>query len=91
MTEMTACVRNVNGIHVRPSDVIIRHIADYPGEVRVTSSNGESDLRSILELLTLALEKGAEVAIRVNGPNEESVCQELVDLFQKEFDFPPQD
>ena len=91
MTTMTAQVKNANGIHVRPSGLIIEHIADYPGDVCLSSSKGESSLRSILDLLTLSLEQGAEMTISVSGPNEEAVCQELVDLFQTEFDFPLQD
>ncbi len=91
MTEMTAIVKNANGIHVRPSHVIVRHVADYTGEVRLMSPNGESSLRSIMELLTLLLEQGTEITVCVSGPDEESVCQSLVDLFQTEFDFPPRD
>jgi phosphotransferase system HPr (HPr) family protein len=89
--ERNTFVKNAHGIHLRPSNVIVSYIADYPGEVRLTSPNGESSLRSILELLTLSLEQGTEITISVTGPDEESVCHELVNLFQTDFDFPPRD
>lgn len=88
MTQMTAYVKNCHGIHVRPSNVIINHVADYAGEIWLSSSKGESNLRSILELISLALEHGTRITICVSGPNEAAVCQELVDLFETEFDFP---
>ena len=63
--------------------------AGYVGDVRVSCLKGEASLRSIMELLMLSLEEGSEIKIRVSGPEEESVCQELVELFQTEFDYPP--
>jgi len=91
MIEMSVVVQNTNGIHVRPSNVICGHIADYAGEVTVTSSRGEARLNSIMDLLMLSIEQGTELSIRVTGPDEAVVCQQLADLFQTEFDFPPQD
>ncbi len=88
MMEMNAVIKNAHGIHLRPSNVIVRRVAEYSGEVRVTSPNGESNLRSIMELLTLSLEHGTEITICVSGLDEAAVCQDLVDLFQTEFDFP---
>ena len=87
MTEMTAVVRNVDGIHMRPSQVILDTVADYPGDVRVESAQGQADLHSIMGLLTMALEQGAQVKISVTGPEESDVCRKLVELFETEFDF----
>jgi phosphotransferase system HPr (HPr) family protein len=91
VTERNTFVKNAHGIHLRPSNVIVSHLADYPGEVRLSTPKGEASLRSIMELLTLSLEQGTEITISVSGPDEESVCGELVELFQTEFDFPSQD
>lgn len=89
MTELTATVRNAHGIHVRPSTCIVTEVLAYPGEVRAQAATGEADLRSVLSLLALTLEPGAKVKIRVTGPDEQAVCQRLVELFEKEYDFPP--
>ena len=43
----------------------------------------------MMSILSLGLRQGAEIAIEVIGPEDESVCSELVELFEKEFDFPP--
>lgn len=88
MTEMNAIVRNANGIHLRPSNLIVRHVADYGGEILVRAPSGETDLRSIMDLLCLSLEPGTPIALQVSGPDESTICRELVDLFQTEFDFP---
>ena len=89
MTELPATVRNEAGIHCRPSSAIVQRARDYEGTIRVRAESGECDLRSVLGLLALALEKGDTVTIQVEGPNEEETCRELVGLFETPFDFPP--
>lgn len=82
---------NAQGIHCRPSAVIIKEVNSYPGKVLVVSERGDSDLRSVMSLLKLGLGPGSQVSITVTGPDEEDYCQKLVDLFQKHYDFPPRD
>lgn len=89
MFELTATIRNANGIHCRPSAAIIKSVAGYPGEISIHNDRGQSDLRSVIALMTLALLPGDRIAVRVTGPNEEEVCRQLVALFETRFDFPP--
>lgn len=89
MIEKTATIQNTQGIHCRPSAMIIRFAGAYAGEISVSGERGNTALRSILELMSLELFPGSQVTIRVNGPDESHFCQELVDLFETHFDFPP--
>lgn len=41
----------------------------------------------MLELVSLGLETGSQVRIRVSGVDEDTVCAKLVDLFETEFGF----
>ncbi len=91
MVEMTATVQNGQGIHCRPSAVIVKYVADYEGDITVNGEKGETSLRSILELMTLELFPGSQVTIRVDGPNEETFCRDVVALFETHFDFPPRE
>lgn len=43
----------------------------------------------MLALVALGLERGAEVRICVEGKDEAAHCAQLVELFEREFDFPP--
>ncbi len=88
MVEMQATVQNMQGIHCRPSAVIVKYVADYEGNILVRGKRGETALRSILELMTLELYPGSELAIQVSGPDEESFCEDIVALFETHFDFP---
>ena len=89
MIERSATVRNEMGIHCRPSAVILEAVKDYEGVILVTSESGDANLKSVLELISLGLFRGADVTIRVEGPDEEAMCSRLVELFETHFDFPP--
>ncbi len=89
MVEHSATIQNEHGIHCRPSTVIVKYIADYEGAIEVEGVKGRTNLRSVLELMSLELFPGSEVTVRVSGPEEEQVCNDLVALFETHFDFPP--
>jgi phosphocarrier protein HPr len=90
VVEMQAKIQNMQGIHCRPSAVIVKYVADYEGDIVVTGIKGATALRSILELMSLELFPGSDISIRVSGPDEEDFCRDLVALFETHFDFPPQ-
>lgn len=91
MVRAQATIRNEAGIHCRPSTHIVKTVRDYDGKMNVTNSDGEtSDLCSMLSLMILALGHGSVVTLEVDGPQEEEQLQVLVDLFEFEYDFPPQ-
>ncbi len=91
MTEMTAIIRNAHGIHCRPSAVIVKQALKYDEDVVIFGKKGETRLSSILELMSLELFVGSEIKIQVSGENEYAVCKEMVELFETNFDFPPQE
>lgn len=88
MTRVTATVRNENGIHCRPSAVIIKEAAALISKLRVVSSEGETNLRSIIDLLALGLGPGERLDITTDGPDEVLAAARLLELFERNFDFP---
>lgn len=91
MIEMTATVQNAQGIHCRPSAVIMKEAASYAGTIGITGNSRTCNLRSVMELLALGLHQGSTVTIQVSGPDEEAFCRRLVELFETHFDFPPRE
>jgi phosphotransferase system HPr (HPr) family protein len=87
-TRGKATIRNEAGIHCRPSTHIIKSVKDYPGEMKVRCAEGESDLRSMLGLMMLGLTCGSQVEVEVEGPDEQSELQRVIDLLETEYDFP---
>ncbi len=91
MIEKKAVIKNEQGIHCRPSAAILSGIKGYEGEISVFTDNGGTKLNSVMSLLSLGLDYGREVTVRVDGPDEESTALKVVELFERQFDFPPRD
>lgn len=88
MIERNATVRNAAGIHCRPAAVIVAETIAYRGTATAVCDAGEADLRSLLALVSLGLDEGTTLRIRVSGPDEEAFSARLVELFERHFDFP---
>lgn len=88
MIEKQATIRNGQGIHCRPSAKIVTEASRWSCEIRVISEAGDADLHSLLALVSLGLQAGSVIRIRVTGVDEEAACDRFVALFETEFDFP---
>ncbi|MFZ2654311.1 MAG: HPr family phosphocarrier protein [Victivallales bacterium] len=89
MVERKIVIRNQAGIHCRPSSMILMAAQEFSGcKFKVASRNGDSDLTSILSLISLGLERGNEVTITADGAEEEAALEKIAHLFSFEFDFP---
>jgi phosphotransferase system HPr (HPr) family protein len=90
MVEAKAIIQNEAGIHCRPSAILVKEGISYSGEILITAESGTCTLTSALELIMLGLESRTEITVQVTGPDEETFCSKLVELFETHFDFPPQ-
>ncbi len=89
MIERKVIIRNQAGIHCRPSSMILMAAQEFQGcTFKVSSKNGDSDLTSILSLISLGLERGSEVTVTADGPSEDAAMEKIAGLFAFEFDFP---
>jgi phosphocarrier protein len=91
MIEMRATVRNRAGIHCRPSALIVQSVREYAGSVHVRHGRDACDLHSVVDLLAMGLGPDDTLQVQVEGPDEACVCADLVELFERRFDFPPRD
>jgi len=89
MVETKVTIKNDAGIHCRPSSMILMAAQGFSTcKFRVISKNGESDLTSILSLISMGLEKGNEITIQAEGPDETIALEKISGLFAFEYDFP---
>lgn len=91
MQTREAIIANSQGIHCRPSSLIVKEFLGYTGNIRITNGNGSCDVSSVMQLLSLELHQGCKIKIAVEGDDEAKVADRLVELFETHFDFPPQE
>ena len=84
-----AIIANSQGIHCRPSALIVKEFQGYPGTIRISNGTGSCDVSSVMQLLSLEMNMGSPVKIEVSGENEVAIADRLVELLQTHFDFPP--
>jgi len=70
MTKKTVVIINKLGMHARPSAMLVTAAARFEAEVFLTKDDLRVNGKSIMGVMMLAAEKGAEIVIEAEGPDE---------------------
>lgn len=85
MISRTVKVANKLGLHARPAAMLVTVAARYESEVFLTKDSLRVNGKSIMGVMMLAAEKGSELTIEVNGPDEEKALEEIVRVVESGF------
>ncbi len=85
MNTFTLKVTNSAGIHARPSGKIVEVTNRSKSDVRMKYNGILANAKSILNIMMLAVEPGAEVEFFIDGEDEDQVATELRELFENNF------
>ena len=86
-----AIIANEQGIHCRPSALIVKEFVSYPGTILLSNGEYSGTVSSVMQILSLELRQGRHVHITVTGPEEEKTADRIKRLLETNFDFPPVD
>jgi len=78
-------ITNALGLHLRPADKFVRLASRFESEVRVFSDGHEINGKSILDLTTLAAERGTRLDLEARGPDAEAAVEALSELVLARF------
>jgi phosphocarrier protein len=85
MQEVTLVVRHKVGLHARPAAAFVQTAKKFKSAVSISKDAMEVDAKSILSILTLAVNQGATIKIKANGEDEQAVVKALQDLVEANF------
>lgn len=85
MVQRSIVIRNKLGLHARAAVKFVNAANRFGADVRVIKENSEIDGKSILGILTLAATQGTEIALRIDGPDEEAAWDALAELINNRF------
>ena len=88
MQQNTVTVVNINGIHCRPSSAIVKEAMQYKSDLRAECASGSANLKSMIEIITLALHAGDEVTIVAEGEDEVAALEAVSEAFITHYDYP---
>jgi len=83
--EKTTRVRNKHGLHARPAAEFVKLANRFQAEIWVRKQELEVNGKSIMGMMMLAAEMGAEITIRASGDDAHQAVDELVALVNNRF------
>jgi phosphotransferase system HPr (HPr) family protein len=81
-------VVNEVGLHARPAALFVNTASSFQASVQVRNATTSSDWvdgKSILGVLVLGVEKGHEIDLQIEGPDELEATRALGDLIRSDF------
>lgn len=85
MITKTATIVNKLGLHARPSAMLVTTASKYESEVFFTKNGLRVNGKSIMGVMTLAAEKGSELMIEVDGPDEQPALEAIIKVIESGF------
>jgi phosphocarrier protein len=85
MIEKIVKIRNKAGLHTRPAATIVKLAARYKCEFFISRDGMHINGKSIIGVMTLAAEEGAELTLTFEGPDEEDAASEIIKFFNDGF------
>lgn len=78
-------INNQVGLHARPATFFIQKANEFKSTVWVEKEDRRVNAKSLLGVLSLGIVGGTEIRIIVDGPDEETALNVLVDLVENGF------
>jgi phosphocarrier protein len=85
MVEQNVMIQNRLGLHARACAVFVKEASRFASHVVVARDGLEVNGKSILGVMMLAAEKGAEILLRTEGPDETEAMEALVRVVDDKF------
>ncbi len=88
MAERTVTIVNKVGLHARPAAQIVKLASRYRSDVTLIRDDLEVNGKSIMGVMMLAAERGAQLTLRAEGPDAEQALDALAALIADGFGEP---
>ena len=85
MREARLTILNADGFHARPCGVFVGMASRFKSDIWVRRDDVEVNAKSLLGVMMLAAEAGAELTVRAEGPDEDEAIEALTRLAEEKF------
>lgn len=84
MIEKSVRVKLKTGLHARPAALFVQEANKYSSEIFIQKDNKKVNAKSIMGIMSLAINTGAEIVISADGKDGERAVNKLVEMVGKE-------
>ena len=85
MIKKTVTILNSTGLHARPSAALVKLASKFKADFYIHMYGYRVNGKSILGVMTLAAEQGAELVFEVDGSDEEEAMKSILELVANKF------
>jgi phosphocarrier protein len=85
MIQETTKIVNKLGLHARPSAMLVTEASKYESEVYFTKEGLRVNGKSIMGVMMLAAEMGAEIIVEVDGSDEKQAMAGILKVIKSGF------
>ncbi|HET7632299.1 MAG TPA: HPr family phosphocarrier protein [Gemmatimonadaceae bacterium] len=85
MVQRTATIVNSVGLHARPAAQIVKLASGFASSITLVRDDLEVNGKSIMGVMMLAAEQGAELVVRADGPDAQAAVEAIVQLIASGF------
>lgn len=78
-------VNNKLGLHARPAALFVQTANRFSCEVTVKKGRQKVNGKSIMGIMTLAVQQGTPITVRTEGPEAEQAMTEIARLIESHF------
>ena len=77
MKKKDIVIRLDSGLETRPVAILVQMASQFRSDVYVESDNRRVNAKSIMGMMTLGLDMGAEVTVTTSGEDEEEAMEKI--------------
>jgi len=85
MPEITVTIHHKVGLHARPASMFVKTATQFKSDITVTNGDRNANAKSILNVLTLGANQGAQIVIQAEGPDADEALAALEALVKDNF------
>ena len=85
VAERVVKIVNVNGLHARPAAEVVKVASRFKSDITMVRDDLEVNAKSIMGVMMLAAEFGADLTVRASGPDAEEAVAAIADLIANKF------
>lgn len=84
--EAVVCVKNELGLHARPAAKVAQLAQSFQADIALCLADQSADAKSILDILSLAAQRGTEICIKASGTDANEALEQISQLFHDKFE-----
>lgn len=83
MQTFSYVIKDELGIHARPAGMLVKEVKNFSSTVTISCGEKSAALKGVLGIMGMAVKKGDQVTVTVEGADEKAAADALKTFFEK--------